>query len=191
LAKERIATFLCPSDTPYANTSGTFVTLYAGGLTLAVGQMTLPRGNYGRTNYLPSAGCFGDSTDPFWGFWKGPFFNHSRVAIHKISDGTSNTVLFGEVLGGPRHQARTHSFSWMGSGPMVMAWGLIDPGEYFVFNSNHPGGIIQFGFVDGSIRAFRTQARNNQTNFFTNEWFMLMQTGGYADGGQFDFGTLE
>jgi prepilin-type processing-associated H-X9-DG protein len=79
----------------------------------------------------------------------------------------------------------------MGSGPMVMAWGLIDPGDYYVFNSNHSGGIIQFGFGDGSVRAFRTQGSDNFSDFFSARWFMLMKTGGYGDGGYIDFNYLE
>lgn len=191
IAKSRIPGFICPSDTAETNTAGTVVALYAAGVNFAIGQMPLPRGDYGRTNYLPSAGCFGDSQDPFWGFWKGPFFNHSRVALHKIPDGTANTVVFGESLGGPRHRTRPFSFSWMGSGPMVMAWGLLDPGDYYTFNSNHTGGLINFAFADGSVRSLRTQAGNNQPYFFTTSWYALMASGGYGDGQHWDLSQVE
>ena len=93
----RISTFLCPSDDAYSNVYaiGTELCTTTSGATMFGWlEPTL----VGRTNYLGSAGQLGIgivSREPF----KGVFFNNSKTKMGQIQDGTSNTLLFGEVTG--------------------------------------------------------------------------------------------
>jgi hypothetical protein len=70
------------------------------------------------------------------------------MALGAIVDGTTNTLLFGEVSGSTevRH-------SWMGCGSMPVAWGLPRFAEstMFQFGSGHVE-VVQFVMADGSDR---------------------------------------
>ncbi len=104
----------------------------------------------------------------------GVLFNRSRVGIAKITDGTSNTILIGEVSGGVRRTMSGESYYAVGT-QRAWTWGhgtLIDarwpingtgtiPGDGGWWNtiegggqgssSWHEGGA-QFGLADGSVR---------------------------------------
>ena len=69
----------------------------------------------GRTNYLGVSGQLGvgiASRDPM----KGIFFNNSKTKMGAITDGTSNTLMFGEVTGlfndALKATGRQWSISW-------------------------------------------------------------------------------
>ena len=87
-----------------------------------------------------------------------------------VLDGTSNTLMFGEALGGLVGNRREYAHSWMGSGSLPAAWGPSDA-EYYRFSSRHPG-IVQFCFVDGSVRPLATTIADGT----------LKRLGGMADG---------
>ena len=115
----------------------------------------------GRTNYLGCAGQVGDL--PPWKTFEGAFARRSQNAFSSFSDGTSNTLLFGETTGGKVSQwTSKYSHSWMGSGVLPTAWGIgttqvstsdILSSKYFwyMYGSEHPA-IVQFAMGDGSIR---------------------------------------
>jgi prepilin-type N-terminal cleavage/methylation domain-containing protein len=211
LSKTKIATFVCPSDyAAYAQTIGVFICVFTSGdsWTLTGGYFPNPTGqDMGRTNYLPSGGAIGPTlvspppmgspgTGPgqnFYATWAGAFYNRSRIKLGNITDGTANTILFGEILGQQNQttKQREFTYAWMGAGTMATAWGL-PPGpekaNWYQYSSAHTG-IVQFAFGDGSVRSLR--AGNSTDQFFSNNWFAYMRTSGILDGEVFDSAAIE
>lgn len=114
--------------------------------------------------------------------------NRSRRTLGHVTvmDGTSNTLMFGETLGGTGIGGRNHAHTWMGSGAMPTGWGLgrgnqdvLNGGaDWFRFSSRHPGGV-QFCFGDGSVRLVHF---GTTTEFFSDDWKVLAQLSGVNDG---------
>jgi prepilin-type N-terminal cleavage/methylation domain-containing protein len=129
----------------------------------------------GRTNYVGCSGGLGkvpplpDGTLS-WSRYTGVFYPGSKTRITDIADGSSLTIAFGETLGGTGlHGTRNFVMSWMGSGCMPTAWGLVpkygannDDFDWIQFSSFHPG-IDNFAFADGSVRPI--QRGVDQTTF--------------------------
>jgi prepilin-type N-terminal cleavage/methylation domain-containing protein len=161
-ARTKIKTYECPSDPEkYNQTTGVFIGLTISGTTLT-GTYNANGGNAqdaGRTNYVGCGGMFGDAFK-----YAGIYFANSKTTIVGITDGTSNTIAFGETLGGPETGARTYALSWMGAGSLPTYWGLPTPqptatppvpgGDWYTFGSKHPG-VVLFGYADGSVRPVR------------------------------------
>ncbi|MCU0980218.1 MAG: DUF1559 domain-containing protein [Pirellulaceae bacterium] len=167
VSQAKLGLFLCPSDDPYANATGTFVGLHTwwdqnntktppGSVWLTGVYMPLNGGgqNIGRTNYVASAGGMGMTENDYWDFFRGPMYNRSVRSMGDVRDGTSHTLMFGEALGGQYGSRRDYAHSWMGSGSLPTAWGLSDA-DYYRFSSQHSG-IVYFGYCDGSVRALAT-----------------------------------
>jgi prepilin-type N-terminal cleavage/methylation domain-containing protein len=187
-AQARIKSYLCPSYNDQQPTqSGVFLLYYcdANSLTFTGGYYPAPTGNiFGRTNYVPNGGTIGAGSDAFYGQYAGPFTDLSANKIGAIPDGTSNTIFFGETLGGSPQQ--DFAAAWMGSGSFATAWGLPDPPQWYTMGSNHTG-VVQFGFGDGSVRSIR---KGVGTTFFTNDWYSLARASGMQDGGVVDYSSL-
>ncbi len=159
-ANNKVKTFQCPTDnsdnlTPAAGIFANLYTTTAGGGS-PQGSVFAP--NYpalGRTNYAANAGYLGR------GFpYAGPYYPDSRTTILAIADGTSNTLGFGEWLGGAETGSRDYVGSWMGVGAVPTAWGLGPTGYWHQFASKHPGALL-FGFCDGSVRPVKKGASAN------------------------------
>src|SRR5262249_29273213 len=152
---------LLPSDT---RASGVVILYFPGNSTL------------GRTNYLGVAGTsWSDATTAAqasgpganYAMFQGIFTNRSKTRVTDITDGSSNTLLFGEGLGGSSPGARDFAWSWMGCGALATFAGIQD-GQSIIsgtspavtnpswssFNSAHSG-IVNFCFADGSVRVLR------------------------------------
>ena len=156
-ASYRISVFLCPSDNAHENTLSTITemrTTPSNASMTGFGEQT----SLGRTNYLGSAGRLGlgmPSRDPY----KGIFYNRSRTRISEILDGTSNTLLFGEVTGqfsDNYSRGRMRSFAWT-SGPQFTEWHrpIYKYGHQRrveKFSSMHPT-VMNFAYADGSVKA--------------------------------------
>jgi prepilin-type N-terminal cleavage/methylation domain-containing protein/prepilin-type processing-associated H-X9-DG protein len=117
---------------------------------------------YQVTNYV-GCGGFGGSNDPTISItgtdiWKGIYYRNSSTRLAYVTDGTSNTIAFGETLGGTLRPPRNYALLWFGSGAMPSAWGLTNSPDYHNFSSLHTGGIVQFAFADGSVRSITTAA---------------------------------
>jgi prepilin-type N-terminal cleavage/methylation domain-containing protein/prepilin-type processing-associated H-X9-DG protein len=126
----------------------------------------------GRTNYIGCAGYFGDTvphnaapgtTAAQALLYRGIYLRNSKTKFTDITDGTSNTIAFGETLGGNSTGARDTALAWMGSGSMPTAYrfsGLLTTGftqrqAWTRYGSKHPN-VVQFAFADGSVHPIST-----------------------------------
>jgi prepilin-type N-terminal cleavage/methylation domain-containing protein/prepilin-type processing-associated H-X9-DG protein len=236
LAHATINTFRCPSSNdavpsgmgilihtwqpPGIDGNGTGNT--AGGAVLffyqpsEVGALTL-----GRTNYLGVAGILGRNATPAHPYFKNPppdnsfvncqkyegiFGNRTPIKLTDITDGTSNTLMFGECLGGQSVGGFDFQLAWMGCGALGTRLGLGRGGipytkggsNWVRFSSFHPGGV-QFCLADGSVRliAFGSTAILMDTDPLSfhaivppPDWFVLQAMSGRADGLVPDTGSI-
>jgi hypothetical protein len=191
----KIGGFLCPSANPYNNTAGTFVYTYINGYTFTGGVFNYSTGGLtqtiaqtlGRTNYAPSAGVYGNGLlpgptpttmpppDDWIPQYKGPYTSRSKYTFADMTDGTSNTIMFGEVLGDMQGGVTTppkdleYAFSWIGMGPMVSYWMYEQPWNrpgWWRYGALHPG-VVQFCISDGAVRSIAQTADYNQVYYIT------------------------
>jgi prepilin-type N-terminal cleavage/methylation domain-containing protein/prepilin-type processing-associated H-X9-DG protein len=175
----KIKYFLCPSDvadtvTPSSG-SWAFLVYYAGGMT---GWYFPGFYGYGKTNYASVAGYLGNVP----GYpYQGVYTANSKNATVQITDGSSNTLAFGETLGGagpptPRDfVANWYSFN------LPTAWGISGNPAWYKYGSRHNNSsIINFAFADGSVR----NVRNNVSNT------IYQYAAGKDDGGTFSHNDL-
>jgi prepilin-type N-terminal cleavage/methylation domain-containing protein len=202
LAQSKIKTFLCPADNPESSGIGTFVIFYcdANTLTFTGGYYPNPTGNlFGRSNYAPVAGSIGAPSVRFYGQWYGFFTDRSKSKLAALPDGTSNTLLFGECLGGEESGQRNFSLAWMGSGAFATAWGLgPSPTQWYQFGSKHTA-VVQFGYGDGSVRRARRGIGSGFNGYPcgangqgdpNSDWCQFMNASGVADGKTVNFDTI-
>lgn len=174
-----IPTLLCPSTNAYSGANGVSasMTVFGPGSMILWYWPTPTNSALGRTNYLGNAGRLGDIRN--FTLYEGPFARRSKNNLGALSDGTSNTLLFGETTGGKESQFGTvkYSHSWMGSGIMPTAWGINNVNAtnppagngqlsskyyWYKYGSEHPN-IVQFTMGDGAVKAISTNI--NQTTF--------------------------
>ena len=163
----------------------------------------------GPTNYVGVQGAGGkgravNGASNFYGTYEGILCNRSKLTLGQLTvqDGTSNTIMFGETIGGKGVGAKDFYATWIGAGGMMTASGLArgnldDPykgAQWYNFSSRHAAGV-QFAFGDGSIRTIRF---GNTTGFLdagwgttvatfpyntpTSDWMLLQQISGRRDG---------
>jgi prepilin-type N-terminal cleavage/methylation domain-containing protein/prepilin-type processing-associated H-X9-DG protein len=145
------------------------------------------------SNYIGCAGGLGDdalgssSQMAQWLPFKGIYTRNSETTVPAISDGTSNTIAFGETLAGTSRPPRNFNLLWFGSGSMPTAWGIAPKygatghdTEWWQFSSAHSGNIVQFAFADGSVRPINQSANFN----------VYIAASGMSDGALVDFGAL-
>ncbi len=154
------------------------------------------RSTLARSNYLGVAGALGarattsspeDGPGTDLAKHEGIFTNRSQTRVADITDGTSNTLMFGEGLGGSVVPARNYAWSWM-CGALGTKYGLGRPQLPFSeggagitrFSSYHAGGV-QFCFADGSVRLLRF-GQTTQRNPASQDWWLLQQLAGMRDG---------
>jgi prepilin-type N-terminal cleavage/methylation domain-containing protein/prepilin-type processing-associated H-X9-DG protein len=204
--RTRIKTYVCPSDSgQFVQANGVFIGLTIDGNTL-FGFYNANGGNAasppaplqpaGRSNYIGCAGMFGNSYP-----YAGLYYLNSKTKSTDIYDGTSNTIAFGETLGGSHPPAitppRDFTLTWMGAGALPLYWGLPDPPHWYTFGSYHTG-VVQFGFADGSVRSIRKGIATTPGPYPWNpappgsppDWVALMSVGGRNDGTTIDYGPL-
>ena len=225
LAWTKIKPFRCPSDSVNSATetaNGPVIAIEpdptSSSPTNAVTYGYFTGGNQydvGMTNYTGVAGALGKASEVTTSdgasgpganlaLYEGIFTNRSKTKIVAISDGASNTLMFGEGLGGsvPPGQ-RNFVWSWMGVGSVPTKFGLAPNGGYNpgnsganlaggpnYFSSLHTG-IVLFCFGDGSVRSLRpgqTGVRNPTTA--GSDWYIFQAMSGKADGMIFDVAQL-
>jgi prepilin-type N-terminal cleavage/methylation domain-containing protein/prepilin-type processing-associated H-X9-DG protein len=139
----------------------------------------------GRTNYLGWGGYYGSHSGAPAPMFRAFFGYLSTNSIGKIPDGTSNTIMFGEMAGG--------FIAWGGSGGIPDGWagvhwstgfnytgwggGLADAssatsGSWYSYSSKHPSGMVNVAYGDGSVRVIQRSIDFN----------VLQALGGIADG---------
>ena len=207
-ALTRIKIFQCPSDTLYEDTqAGVFLFLYAEGGGFPNGVRNNPTDQaLGRTNYLGVAGAAGKNAqnvpcpNPLnlnpppmtFATYEGILANRSDVTLGQITvrDGTSNTLLFGEGLGGTGVGVRNLAYTWFGAGCLGTGLGLgrgnADPfnggADWWRFSSRHASGV-QFCFADCSTRGVRFGSTAwLGAGMPSPDWALLQQLAGRKDG---------
>jgi len=154
LAQTKIGAFTCPSDMPYEKLGPFAMILFymdgSTGTMLAVSFVGTEGDVLGRTNYLGCAGYLGHTNNTGFDYWQGVFWNRSRMDFRDITDGSSNTLLFGEIMGG-----ESNSYVWFSAGNMATGWGLSDTPGWWQFSSYHPR-VVQFCLADGSVAPLST-----------------------------------
>src|SRR5262249_12166458 len=117
----------------------------------------------GRSHYIGVGGYYSPTWYPDY---QGLFTYQGPNSLGKVPDGTSNTFLFGEMVGG--------QIGWGGSGGIPsglsgVSWaagfnytgfGTLSQqgsrgGEWYLFGSDHTANIANFAFADGSVRGIR------------------------------------
>jgi hypothetical protein len=155
----------------------------------------------GGSNYVASAGAMGDDpdtgTDAFGQFsaslikYRGPFTRNSTNRITDCTDGTSNTIGFGETLGGSFPGQRDLRLSWFGAGCLGTKYGLSPSVSWAQFSSKHTA-VVNFGFMDGSVRGLTTTAPYPgwRTAYNSPSWVAYQTASGMQDGDVVQFGLI-
>jgi prepilin-type processing-associated H-X9-DG protein len=223
LAHTKIKEFVCPSHDPYSSTpyigiGAHFFCLGPPSLTtngIFVQQDTsktdkLDFQDIGRTTYLGVAGTYGKGSYMFptsnpaigdIGRYEGIFTNRSTNSVGAIQDGTSNTLMFGECLGGPTPPpsgSPSFGFSWFAMGALPTIAGLpVQYPYYYQFSSKHTG-VVNFCYADGSVRGLKVASSKwnpldpeKEKPPPTADWFVLQQLSGIRDGESRDSTTME
>jgi prepilin-type N-terminal cleavage/methylation domain-containing protein/prepilin-type processing-associated H-X9-DG protein len=174
----------------------------------------------GRTNYLGVAGALGAASDvakvdpntcpdlPGGGVdltqYEGIFTNRTIQKVGVIPDGTSNTLMFGEALGGfvveAPYALRQFAYSWMGVGALPTKFGLGKPGLPYgnslpgagwpTFSSRHAGGV-QFCFADGHVRLLKFGTTTIRKPSCSTDWYVLNSLAGIRDGQVLDTSSID
>ncbi len=161
-AQNTVKTYKCPSATNLPPLAGQFINMDT---ILLMSPSTLYGIYYGgvnflgTTNYVGVAGWLGLSGIAA-GQPVGVFVDRVQTSVPQITaaDGTSQTMLFGEVLGDNATGTQNFNFSWMGCGSLPTAWGLDQNAGWYRFGSKHTA-VVQFVYADGSVRgAYKAQA---------------------------------
>jgi prepilin-type processing-associated H-X9-DG protein len=201
----RIKTYECPSDNLYdldPSVNGNvicWVTNTNTGVTVTTvtsDQFVALAGFPGMTNYVPSAGLGGHITNasasPIQAWYaarEGVFVDEIVNTIPGITDGTSNTLLFGEYVGqygtnggGPHELA----MAWMGANGFPTYFSMPDPPKWSSLGSKHAG-VVNCAYADGSVHTIRKNFNRPTTdadkmNRVEPTWDALQSLGGKSEG---------
>ena len=196
VAKTNIKTLMCPSA-PSQPTKNVVI----GGMVLRTNPGgTVSTGFYsedyvgveayryfGPTNYLGVAGTNFGTT------YEGIYFNRSKTKILAISDGSSNTLAFGECCGTRWPEFGSgmpfdYGHTWIGSGviPALRGMAATEKASVRQFSSYHTG-MVQFSFGDASVRGLRIGSTGTNTS---TDYQVYLNMSGAKDGGVVDLSVL-
>ncbi|MFQ3650625.1 MAG: DUF1559 domain-containing protein [Gemmataceae bacterium] len=168
----RISTFTCPAD----NVNSVVPTHWTWAYVHTFAGSALSSGfrgheaNLAKSNYAGCAGQLG-AGQPFAGI----YVPDIRRRLLEITDGTSNTLAFGEYLGGSWPGPRDSVSCWMGVGGIPTRDGLMLPSRWSGFAGKHSG-VVLFAMGDGSVRGLRREI----------DVMLLNQVAGIDDGSVID-----
>jgi len=201
-ARTRIRTFECPSApnvTPEFYIGPQIMVFNAAAGTLRWGAYPYPaEANLGITHYVGVGGRYGvvgenitTGGEPL-DRWRGVFATSMiipygapldfasiqrvpRLNKSNVTDGLSNTLMFGESLGsgriaganGPRYV--NSPWSWISAGWRPTYDGLVPEAtrDFGAFSSNHTN-LIHFSFCDGSVRTIRAPTSSSSLTQYIN-----------------------
>jgi prepilin-type processing-associated H-X9-DG protein len=134
------------------------------------------------THYAGVSGT-GRTAVPALGGRDGVFGNRTRVNVLHVSDGTSNTLMYGEQAGTMSWRpddVNHYQASWFGFGAAPTVAGLSNASTAVVgwFAGYHPGGVV-FALCDGSVRLVHLPRSSER---LSPEWYTLQRLAGYRDG---------
>jgi prepilin-type N-terminal cleavage/methylation domain-containing protein len=204
IAQWKFAALECPTNPPENPTYGfisMYAVDYTGRFfRLRSGRLSISSAPLGRTDYLGCTGLFGETGVRDVDAFVGAFSVRSRTRLSQVTDGTSNSLLIGEspgdigegiTYGGTPYSGVVAQSAWIGGMAIPTAYGL-DPTKFNVlpsranptgttyqarngiFSSLHTGGIVQFCYVDGSVRQLSNSV----------DLDVLYAESGIMDGGQ-------
>jgi prepilin-type N-terminal cleavage/methylation domain-containing protein len=190
-ARTRIKSFVCPSTNLYGRPNLGLIAwttgLYVSGIGASGWDTNGPNWNsnssaatilnLGRTSYLGCAGFLGNvptsriatsdatrmgiSAGALMIDYEGVFTTRSKTRFANISDGSSNTFMYGEATGGFVNQRPEVTFTWMGCGLLPSFTGLVEsngaPRRRFSNFSSEHAGVVQFVLADSSVRQVSPQ----------------------------------
>ena len=210
IARTAIKVFRCPADAKDDEIRLGFIrALHTVGTDMeCVVVSPVEKPGLGRTNYVGVAGCLGaeapkntSTVNDDYSRFTGLLHNRSKISLGQVTalDGTSNTLMIGEGLGGRlTDKGRDFAWSWMGVGGMWTFYGMTaevpddkPPSSQYRFGSRHKG-LANFAWGDGSVRSIRF-AKTAELPTPGNEpkdWTILQQLAGYRDGLDFDTSKL-
>jgi prepilin-type N-terminal cleavage/methylation domain-containing protein len=185
-AQTQIKTFVCPSDSTAAKATLAVAFLWptSGGACCygSAFNSAATVSALGKTNYAAVAGYTNSPTDTYRGYYT----NRSKNKIENASDGSSNTIAFGEVTTNPASiwgGSPYVTWTWMASPPVATGWGgiLATPGTdfFYRFSSMHSG-VVMFGMGDGSVRPLKKPT----------VWPNIVYAAGISDGVVYDNSNL-
>jgi prepilin-type N-terminal cleavage/methylation domain-containing protein len=177
MAHSKIATYLCPSDDPEKAQLGYAV---AGHFANSTSNPLI----YTAPTFPPSgiAGTAGRGEHPLVGKYEGLYTNRSQTKIEGFTDGSSNTLAFGEGLGGWIGGRKDYAATWMGFGGLPTIGGMQekDP-QWFQYSSKHPG-VVNFALGDGSVKTVRPAGSAwLLSGPFPPDWFVFQSMAGMND----------
>jgi hypothetical protein len=163
IAQAKVGHFLCPSTDAKADTPRTMRMMWPQahfGIRMEFYGGPSSYDRLGRSNYLGTGGFLGEAAGGET--LKGVFTNRSQTTFAQIRDGTSNTMMMGEAVGGFAciSGKREYSLPWIGIGSMPTGGGLAKPRGcvgtgWWQFSSEHRD-VVQFAFADGSVQSLPT-----------------------------------
>ncbi|WP_442485872.1 DUF1559 family PulG-like putative transporter [Aeoliella sp. SH292] len=197
-AQTKLSVLNCPSMTTETPTLGVFSRLWPrvrDGRIGITGELFEPETQLAVTHYRPCNGVFGELgyTEPTAGIpvdeLVGVFSVRSKTRLGRVTDGTSQTIMFGEAPGqvgvgdpgsGSVETGYIMGIAWAGANALPSAFGIYSGQEdtatsdfdthWSYYGSMHAGGVCLFTFVDGSV-----QSLNNDIEQETFEAMSTMQ----------------
>jgi prepilin-type N-terminal cleavage/methylation domain-containing protein len=165
-AQNVIPSYLCPAAINSPGNSVISWVYYSGNVIINWGSLGVAP-TFGLTNYVGCAGYIGLLSNTA----QGVYVQNSPRSLGQISsaDGTSNTLAFGETVGGTANGTQWN-YAWMGAGSLPTGFGLAPPttAGFWQFSSYHDG-VVNFVTCDGAVRAVRFGA--DVTNYiYASGW---------------------
>jgi prepilin-type N-terminal cleavage/methylation domain-containing protein len=148
-----------------------------------------PGGLYSNTLNIPGAPGGTVANFPMYQY-NGPFGANSQTRITDIQDGTSNTVAFGETIGGQIFPDGSTDFknAWAGTGSITSIIGSRVRASAFRYCSLHTA-VNNFVFCDGSVRPL-TKVLLLNVDPPPATWFMFQAVCGMQDGVTVDYSLI-